>query len=202
MFKGAFSGRTSACEYFRIYWTRPLVRDICIACHILRQSVQYFLFFAWTLCKSAKRCAINSYSEFAMKCPGNKIMQWFNYISVYFLVVWSGPWNQHSLSIGVVAYAFDSLDCTISDVFSAVSHNILAPCKMTEPGSSVGAENGRWRLTLKKTKSMVFTIKRAPTTFNYTLFSNGIEQAMHYNYLEVFLSGNLSWEYHVNHITA
>lgn len=63
---------------------------------------------------------------------------------------------------------------------------------------------GKWQMEInvQKTKSMVFSTKRVPTKSNYTLFNNHIEQVMHYKYLGVFLSSNLSWEYHVNHISA
>lgn len=62
---------------------------------------------------------------------------------------------------------------------------------------------GKWQMQINtsKTKILNFSNKQSATVFNY-FFDAPIECVHTYKYLGVHFKSNISWEQHINHITA
>lgn len=62
----------------------------------------------------------------------------------------------------------------------------------------------KWQMNINisKTKFLNFSTKRSPADFNYTLFDGVLEHVHTYKYLGVYFASNISWEAHINHISA
>lgn len=63
-------------------------------------------------------------------------------------------------------------------------------------------EEWQLQINVSKTKYLNFNNKRTSTQFDYTLFSVPIENVYTYKYLGLHFTPNLSWEPHINHVTA